>query len=142
MAKHLTDKDISNVVETLDDWPVDSKLSWDRLVEAVKHEHKIETTRQTLQKQIRIKTAFHEVKGIVSGKVLSSRPKLPPSLKIASERLETQKRTIERLERENRQLLEQFHVWLYNAHRFGVKVEQLSEALPSRPLSSKVKQKG
>ena len=124
MAKHLNDMDISNIVEILDDWPTDSKLSWDRLVEAVEHEHKFKTTRQTLQKQVRIKSAFQEIKALVSGKVLSNQPKLPPSLKVAAERLEKQQREIE--------LLERFQVWLYNAYRFGVTPEQLSEALPSK----------
>ncbi|KJG12890.1 hypothetical protein [Photobacterium iliopiscarium] len=132
MAKHLTDKDISNVVEVLDDWPTDSKLSWDRLVEAVEHEYKFKTTRQTLQKQNRIKTAFQEVKSLVSGKVPSNKPKLPPSLKVAAERLEKQQREIERLKRENQQLLEQFQVWLYNAYRHGVTIDQMNESLPTK----------
>lgn len=132
MAKHLTDKDISDVVELLDDWPTDTKLTWDRLVEAFEHEYNVKTTRQTLQKQNRIKTAFQEVKSIISVKTSTNKVKLPPSLKIASERLENQQRKIERLERENQQLLEQFHVWLYNAHRFGITIEQLSEPLPSK----------
>jgi uncharacterized protein (UPF0335 family) len=132
MAKHLTDEDISNVVELLDDWPVDAKLTWERLIEAVEHEYKLNTTRQTLEKQSRIKTSFHEVKEIVSGNKSINKLKLPASLKIASERLEKQERKIERLERENQQLLEQFHIWLYNAHSFGITIEQLSEALPSK----------
>tara|TARA_R110001583_G_C5663015_1_gene409841 strand:+ start:5314 stop:5718 length:405 start_codon:yes stop_codon:yes gene_type:complete len=131
MARHLTDQDISNVVEILDDWPTDSKLSWERLVEAVDHELKFTTTRQTLQKQKRIKTTFNEVKNIVSGSK-SVKAKIPPSLKVAAERLERQERTIARLERENQKFLEQFHVWLYNAHRFGINIEQLSEPLPSK----------
>jgi hypothetical protein len=132
MAKHLTDIDISNVVDVLDDWPSDAKLSWERLVEAIEHEYGVKTTRQTLQKQARIKNAFHEVKGIVSGALPITKAKLPPSLKIAGERLDKYQKKIERLELENQQLLEQFHVWLYNAHRFGVTIEQLSEALPSK----------
>lgn len=132
MAKHLTDKDISDVVDILDDWPTDSKLTWNMLVEAIEHEYRYKTTRQTLQKQVRIKTAFQEVKDIVSGKATTNKPKLPPSLKVAGERLENLQRKIDRLERENQQLLEQFHVWLYNAHRFGVTIEQLNEPLPSK----------
>ncbi len=132
MAKHLTDKDISNVVDILDDWPTDAKLSWDRLVEAVAHEHKFKTTRQTLQKQARIKGAFQEVKAIISGVKPTNKLKVPPSLKVAAERLDKQQRKIERLERENQQLLEQFQVWLYNAYRFDITIEQLSEPLPNK----------
>lgn len=91
MAKHLTDKDISNVCELLDDWPTDAKLTWDRLVEAVAHDYKLTTTRQTLQKQARIKNAFSEVKAIVSGntpKAATRNRHLPSSLKAAAEQLE------------------------------------------------------
>lgn len=136
MAKHLTDKDISNVCELLDDWPTDAKLTWDRLVEAVLHDYKLTTTRQTLQKQARIKNAYKEVKVIVSGnapKAVAARDRhLPSSLKVAADQLEKKERTIARLEAENSRLLEQFHTWLYNATRRGVTIEQLNEALENK----------
>lgn len=135
MAKHLTDEDIKNVVELLDDWPTDSRLTWDSLIEAVEHDYKLKTTRQTLSKQSRIKTAFTEVKAIVSGntsKVKNVTQSLPPSLKIAAERLDSLKRRNERLEAENNRLLEQFHTWLYNAHIHGVTPEQLNQSLPTK----------
>jgi hypothetical protein len=132
MAKHLNDKDIVDIIDILDDWPTDSKLTLDKFVEAVEDECKFKTTRQTLMKQSRIKTAYDEVKGIVSGQTTANKPKLPPSLKIAGERLEKKNRKIARLERENEQLLEQFQVWLYNASINNVSIEQLSEPLPSK----------
>ncbi|MFV8451795.1 hypothetical protein ACNO65_17305 [Vibrio campbellii] len=135
MAKHLTDKDISNVCELLDDWPTDAKLTWDRLVEAVAHDYKLTTTRQTLQKQARIKNAFSEVKAIVSGntpKAATRNRHLPSSLKAAAEQLEKKERTIKRLEAENNRLLEQFHTWLYNANQHGLTFEQLNEPLPAK----------
>jgi tRNA uridine 5-carbamoylmethylation protein Kti12 len=132
MAKHLTDKDIADICEILDDWPTDTKLTWDRLIEAIKHDLKFETTRQTLEKKNRIKNALKEVKAIVSGRTLKISTSLPPSLKVAAERLEKQDNKIRRLEEENRQLLEQFHVWLYNAYRFGVTPDQLNTPLPGK----------
>jgi len=132
MAKHLNDKDIVDIIDILDDWPTDSKLTLDKFVEAVEDECRFKTTRQTLMKQSRIKTAYDEVKGIVSGQTTANKPKLPPSLKIAGERLEKKDRKIARLERENEQLLEQFQVWLYNASINNVSIEQLSEPLPSK----------
>lgn len=133
MAKHLTDNDISNVCELLDDWPMDSKLTWDRLIEAVAHDYRLITTRQTLQKQIRIKNAFTEVKVLVSGNtpnaVAARNRHLPPSLKVAADQLERRERTIARLEAENNRLLEQFHTWLYNATQHGITIEQLNEPL-------------
>ncbi|MCC9653145.1 MULTISPECIES: hypothetical protein [Vibrio] len=136
MAKHLTDTDISNVCELLDDWPTDAKLTWDRLVEAVAHDYKLTTTRQTLQKQSRIKSAYTEVKKLVSGnspKAVAARNRhLPSSLKAAADQLEKKERTIQRLEAENSQLLEQFHTWLYNATQHGISIEQLNEPLETK----------
>lgn len=135
MAKHLTDTDISNICELLDDWPTDAKLTWDRLVDAIAHDYNFTTTRQTLQKQARIKAAYTEVKAIVSGnvgKVRVSEKSLPSSLKVAADRLEKQQRKIERLEQENQRFLEQFHTWLYNATQHGLTVEQLNEPLPTK----------
>ncbi|ELH9566759.1 hypothetical protein ABPD30_003646 [Vibrio parahaemolyticus] len=136
MAKHLTDSDISNVCELLDDWPMDSKLTWDRLVEAVAQDYKLSTTRQTLQKQVRIKRAFTEVKTLVSGnspKAVAARNRpLPSSLKAAADQIERRDRTIARLEAENNRLLEQFHTWLYNATQHGITIEQLNEPLETK----------
>lgn len=136
MAKHLTDEDIMDVCDLLDDWPTDAKLTWDRLVDAVAHDYKLITTRQTLQKQARIKTAFKEVKALVSGnapKAVAARTRnLPSSLKAAADQLEKRERTIARLERENNRFLEQFHTWLYNATQHGMTVEQLNEPLEAK----------
>lgn len=136
MAKHLTDKDINDVCELLDDWPVDSKLTWDRLVDAVAHDYRLSTTRQTLQKQVRIKQAFTEVKTLISGnapKAVASRTRhLPSSLKAAADQLEKRERTIARLEAENNKFLEQFQTWLYNANQHGISIDQLNEPLPTK----------
>ena len=131
MGKHLDDKAIEDIVELLDDWPVDGKLTWDRLVDSVDQSLKIKTTRQTLEKQARIKQAFKEVKAIISGSTAKSKRKsVPPSLKIAQQRLEKNEREIERLKSENNLLLVQFHTWLYNANNAGITVEQLNNPLP------------
>ncbi|GAK83410.1 hypothetical protein JCM19238_960 [Vibrio ponticus] len=100
------------------------------------HDYKLMTTRQTLQKQARIKNAFKEVKAIVSGntpKAAAARNRhLPSSLKAAADQLEKRERTIARLEAENSRFLEQFHTWLYNANQHGVTFEQLNEPLPTK----------
>ncbi|CAH7437292.1 conserved hypothetical protein [Vibrio chagasii] len=132
MAKHLTDEDISDVCDLLDDWPTDAKLTWDRLVDAVAHDYKLITSRQTLQKKARIKAAFTDVKAIVSGNTPARTRTLPSSLKAAADQLEKRDRTIARLERENSRFLEQFHTWLYNATQHGMTVEQLNEPLEAK----------
>ncbi|QFI39719.1 hypothetical protein FR932_18840 [Moritella marina ATCC 15381] len=132
MAKHLTDKDIADVCDVLDGWPTDTRLTWDKLVDAVEHDLGFKTTRQTLQKYARIKNALKEVKKIISGGEPKANLSLPPSLKVAAEKLDKKDNTIKRLEEENRQLLEQFHVWLYNAYRLGVTPDQLNTPLPNK----------
>lgn len=64
MAQHLTDKDIENIVELLDYWPLDQKLTWERLCQAIELQLEFvpAPTRQTLQKYVRIKTAYDQCK--------------------------------------------------------------------------------
>jgi predicted nuclease with TOPRIM domain len=132
MSKHLKDKDIGNIVEILDDWTPDVKLTWVSLVKRIYAELGIVTTRQTIQKYVRIKSAYQEVRAIYSGKSDPSAKKatLPPSLKIAADRINVLQRKVERLERENSQLLEQFQTWSYNAYVHGLSFEKLNEPLP------------
>jgi len=130
MAKHLDSDDIENVVNALLEWPADSKLTWDRLLDAISHGYGLNTTRQTLEKKNRIKQAFNETKEYLSEKRTPKSKSLPPSLAIAGERLRKFERKIKLLEFENQKLLEQFQVWLYNAYRHNITIEQLSEPLP------------
>ncbi|MAD74499.1 MAG: hypothetical protein CML20_06890 [Rheinheimera sp.] len=131
MAKHLTDIDIHNIVSLLDGWDSDYKLTWDNLCELALKKHKISSTRQTIQKPIRIKTAFKERKeALKSGE---DKPKIPPSLSIAAKRIDKLANENSRLERENDGLLAQFVVWQYNAYANGMTIEQLNRAMPAKP---------
>ena len=135
MAKHVTDEDVKEIVEILDAWPLDEKLTWEKLCEVVGSQLEFEKppTRQTLQKFVRIKNAFLDVKNYASEKYTVKKKKpLPASLKIAAKRIETLERQNERLEKENRQLLEQFVTWQYNAYRHGLKIEMLNMPLPEK----------
>ena len=64
MAQHLTDKDIENIVELLDYWSLDEKLTWERLCKAIELQLELvpAPTRQTLQKYARIKNAYDQSK--------------------------------------------------------------------------------
>ena len=91
MAQHLTDKDIENIVELLDYWPLDQKLTWELLCKAIELQLEFvpAPTRQTLQKYVRIKTAYDQCKKPQVSKVKSkTTQKLPASLKIAQTRIE------------------------------------------------------
>ena len=108
MAQHLTDKDIENIVELLDYWPLDQKLTWERLCQAIELQLELvpAPTRQTLQKYVRIKTAYDQCKKPQVSKVKSNATqKLPASLKIAQTKIEALEVKNARLEKENALLL-------------------------------------
>lgn len=88
-------------------------------------------TRQTLQKFARIKNAYDlGKKSPTALKILKSKQqKLPASLKIAQVKIDALESKIKRLEKENSLLLEQFVVWQYNAHKYGVSIDKLNEPL-------------
>ena len=136
MAQHLTDKDIENIVELLDYWSLDEKLTWERLCKAIELQLELvpAPTRQTLQKYARIKNAYDQCKK--PSKALNintnNRNKLPASLKIAQTKIEALEAKNARLEKENAMLLEQFVVWQYNAHKYGLSIAKLNE-----PMSKK-----
>lgn len=136
MAHHLTDQDIENIVEILDYWSPNEKLTWDRLCNAIEQQLQLipAPTRQTLQKYTRIKNAFDLSKKSPAAKrvAVQNNGKLPASLKIAQVRIETLEKKIERLEKENSLLLTQFEVWLYNAYKYGVSIDKLNEPLPKK----------
>ena len=133
MAQHLTDKDIENIVELLDYWPLDQKLTWERLCQAIELQLELvpAPTRQTLQKYVRIKTAYDQCKNPQTPKGNVTQ-KLPASLKIAQTKIEALEVKNARLEKENALLLEQFVVWQYNAYKYGLSIAKLNE-----PMSKK-----
>jgi len=135
MAQHLTDQDIQNIVELLDYWPVDQKLTWELLCKAIELQLEFvpAPTRQTLQKYVRIKNAYDQCKKPKATRVkCNPKQKLPASLKIAQTRIEALEVKNARLEKENAMLLEQFVVWQYNAHKYGLSIAKLNE-----PMSKK-----
>ena len=136
MAQHLTDKDIENIVELLDYWPLDEKLTWELLCKAIEVQLEFvpAPTRQTLQKYVRIKNAYDQCKKPSKAANIKSNQtqKLPASLKIAQTKIEALEAKNARLEKENAMLLEQFVVWQYNAHKYGLSIAKLNE-----PMSKK-----
>ncbi len=133
MAKHLTDKDIQNIVSLLDGWDSDSKLTWDNLCDLAFKRYKISSTRQTIQKPERIKIAFkNRKKALKSGQ---EKPKVPPSLRIAAKRIEKLENENDRLKKEQDALLAQFVVWQYNAYANGMTVEEINRPMPAKNTS-------
>ncbi|WP_319531912.1 hypothetical protein [uncultured Cohaesibacter sp.] len=128
MRQHLTDSKINAIVGIIDGWT--GKLTWNLLIE------KIEPTtgrysRQSLEKQPRIKSAFNIRKEHLRGRSKSSKENLSIVETKLVERLERLEAENNRLKKENNSLLEQFVRWQYNASARGITANQLNEALPS-----------
>lgn len=129
MSKQLRDADIESVVKILDGW--NGKLTWAALLEAVWKRLYTRYTRQALDRHDRIKQAFtarkKDLRGALAGsvKVVSS-----PELQKALERIGALEAANKRLERESRQLLEQFVRWAHNAKTKGLDSNFLNRPLP------------
>jgi len=132
MAKHLTDNDINNIVEFLDEWDLTIRLTWDKLCDAVHESLGLKHSRQTLQKYQRIKDTYLDVKKHASGTVPKKKKVLPSSLAVAAAKIEKLERKNQRLTKENDRLLEQFLIWQYNSHIHGMKLAQLNQPLPEK----------
>ena len=86
---------------------------------------------------MRVKNAYDQCKKPKSTQVKSnSAQKLPASLKIAQTKIEALEAKNARLEKENAMLLEQFVVWQYNAHKYGLSITKLNEPLSKKSSDS------
>ena len=128
-SRHLKDSDIEAIVELLDGW--DGDVTWKDLCDACGTVIGFVPTRQTLNKFSRIIGAYKLAKE--RAKEGTKELKLPPTLAMAAQRIDRLTREVERLERENTALLEQFVVWQYNAHKYGLSITKLNE-----PMSKKI----
>lgn len=110
-ARNLDDRAIEQIVEMLDTWS-EPKLTWDLLIEKILLRLRSSYTRQALHNHTRIKEAF------------AARKKNMPFANMQRERLQTREELrivrleseIDRLKRENNNLLEQFQRWVYNGY--------------------------
>jgi hypothetical protein len=130
VAKHLTDNDINNIISLLDGWDINHKLTWDNLCSLALKIFKLSSTRQTIQKPVRIKEAFINKKKALKFGIVNS--KTPPSLNIASKRIDKLESENKRLKQEQNNLLAQFVVWQYNAYAHGLTIDQLNRSIPEK----------
>lgn len=128
-SRNLNDADVADIVAILDGWS--GKLSWDLLIDAVEARKFGRYTRQALHKHERIALAFVARKKALTQGSGSVPETESPELKMALERLTRAEREVERLNRENRLLLEQFARWAYNAHGRGLGKDFLDRPLPA-----------
>ena len=125
MAKHLTLKDISTIINLIDS--AQEKLTWDGLCDSAEPLIGTRQTRQTLNAHERIKTAFALKKEQLKAGFQTS--KRPASLAIAEQRIKRLESENDRLKRENERLLQRFATWQYNAYKNGMTPAKLDAPL-------------
>jgi len=131
MAKHLDNKDINIIKNTIAGWDSEKsgKLSWEYLCDRLEPMIGKRPTRQSLGLHKDIVMAFNlKKKNIKSG---NDEVKRPANLKIASQRITNLELKNKILAEEIRNLEERFVVWQYNAIQHGISFEQLNNGLPS-----------
>lgn len=131
MAKHLSDKNITDIVLLIDGWHPDVKLTWEKLCEQMNSKIGLTHSRQTIQSYYRIKKSFQNKKNELKN-MGGEPPKTPASLSIAANKIARLEAENSRLKKENDELLSQFVTWQYNAYAHGVSISQLNTPLPKK----------
>ncbi|RDU78046.1 hypothetical protein CJF24_21605 [Aeromonas veronii] len=131
MAKHLSEKDIADIVGLIDSWHFDVKLTWEKLCEQMSSRLGLSHSRQTIQSYHRIKKSFQDKKNELRSDDAKA-PKTPASLSIAANKIARLEAENIRLKKENNELLSQFVIWQYNAYAHGISIAQLNTPLPKK----------
>lgn len=128
-APDLTEQRIKVVIDILDNWK--SKLTWDMLLDAVEKATGFRYSRFTFAEYPEIANAFSLKKDTLRGtrKTECCTPR-DERVRAALEQVERYRAKVERLEKENELLLEQFVTWATNAERKGVTMAVLNAPLP------------
>lgn len=132
MAKHLTDNDVTEIVELLQSWKF--KLTWDLLVEACEKSLGITTTRQALNRKVQIKEEFDiRKRALKTG--IDDTPK-PNSIQQAHAQIARLMQRNKELEEQNNLYREKFLKWQFNAERYGIGKDKLETPLRRPDLGS------
>lgn len=126
-APKLSDENIEKAVELLDGWM--GKLTWERYLAVLQIEIGHKYTKAAMLRQPRIRDAWQEAK-LKSQENASEGGYGATPLAQAKQRINQLEARVERLKRENNQLLEQFVRWAHNAARRGLTPEELDKPLP------------
>lgn len=133
MAKaRLSEKEIEQIVGLLTGWS--GKLSWELLLRRAEVLLRRSFTRQGLDKNTTISTAFRQAKSRLRTPLKRSanvtEGDLPPELALAQRRIDNLVAEVEVLKAERDRLLERFATWLYNARSRGISEFDLNRKLP------------
>ena len=130
-APRLKDADIARAVRLLDGWT--GKLTWDRYLAVLATEIGHLYTKPAMHKQPRIIAAWEGTKSRLAGaraEVGAVRDG-DAAIAAATRRVDRLRAENARLEQENRDLLERFQRWAFNATRAGLTPERLDAPLPA-----------
>jgi hypothetical protein len=128
-APDLTQERLQIILDILDSWK--DKLTWELLIQAVEKATGFKYSRFTFIEYPQIANAFSFKKDALRGmwKPAPTQPR-DERVRAALEQVERYRAKVERLEKENQLLLEQFVTWAHNAERKGVTVTMLNSPLP------------
>lgn len=132
MAKHINGYHEKKIVDLINTWSIDEKLTWDALCDRLVRIIGKRPSRQSLSSHVRIAESFSVKKATIkSGAIHTVKP---ANLKVASQRIRRLEAENEALKALNERYLEQFKVWLYNAHLKQITIEELNNPLPAKYL--------
>ena len=128
--KIITEKTIPLALHELDKWS--GKLTWNTYAAQLAKVIGVDKiSRYTLLSYPVIVEAFNDKKDIL--KVTKSDKELDVTLDFALNQIEMLESKVERLEKQNNRLLEQFIRWQHNAYMIGVDMDRLNKNL-DKPL--------
>ncbi|EON2890818.1 hypothetical protein ACNDCI_000561 [Escherichia coli] len=132
MAKHINGYHEKKIVDVINTWSIDEKLTWNALCDRLVRVIGKRPSRQSLSCHVRIAESFNVKKTTIKSGVIHTVK--PANLKVASQRIKRLEAENEALKALNERYLEQFKVWLYNAHLKQITIEELNNPLPAKYL--------
>ncbi len=128
-SPNLDDPRIYEIVKTLDEWT--DKLTWELLAEKIEIKTGIRYTRQTLDRQARIKMAYQVVKKRISSLPGTKNPLTKAQTQKRLDNYDRLEAEVSRLNHEQKGLLDQIVMLVYNGISQGLTKEQLYAPLPN-----------
>ena len=133
MSKHLSENDVEKIVRIIDGLEV---VRWGEILKQVERRLSRAYSRQALRRHARIAAAIDGRRraGRISAARTGEQKACTTEGQILEGKIQRLEAQLERLERENGELLEQFVRWSYNATALGVPLDRLDAALPATDL--------
>lgn len=133
-SSNLTDHDIERILGVLDGWS--GKLTWTLLTDEIENRLKEHYTRQTLASYNRIQSTYTLVKERLKDEIAEELNTTPESMAVLIQQNKRLEAEVDRLHRENNELLAQFITWSRNAYMRGLTIDDLNKPLPLPPRNS------